>query len=169
MLEKYFSAPKTLDRLRGGPSGPYIDGFAGALDRDGYSQASAVGYLRAAAHLGRFLQRHGGTLADIDASRLEAFRRHLPRCRCPLSNGGRANHHVFFGAKHFRAHLFQTGICESNPSRLVSEAPRRRRIDSQAILSWRSRSTQHTRGGSQPMECAADTDVLARSSQSVWG
>ena len=30
MLEKYFSAPKTLDRLRGGLSGPYIDGFTDA-------------------------------------------------------------------------------------------------------------------------------------------
>ena len=34
MLEKYFSAPKTLDRLRGGLSGPHIDGFAAALKQD---------------------------------------------------------------------------------------------------------------------------------------
>ena len=32
MLEKYFSAPKTLRRLRGGISGPHIDGFADHLD-----------------------------------------------------------------------------------------------------------------------------------------
>jgi hypothetical protein len=30
MLEEYFSAPKTLRRLRTGPSGSYIDGFADA-------------------------------------------------------------------------------------------------------------------------------------------
>ena len=55
MLEKYFSAPKTLARLRSGPSGPYIDGFAEALERDSYSPLTAVRYLRAAAHFGRFL------------------------------------------------------------------------------------------------------------------
>lgn len=46
MLEKYFSAPKTLARLRWGPSGPYIDGFAEVLERDSYSQLTAVRYLR---------------------------------------------------------------------------------------------------------------------------
>jgi hypothetical protein len=47
MLDNYFCAPKTLRRLRAGPSGPYIDGFADALERDGYVHASAVRYLRA--------------------------------------------------------------------------------------------------------------------------
>jgi hypothetical protein len=35
MLERYATAPKTLKRLRSGPSGPYMDGFAAALERDG--------------------------------------------------------------------------------------------------------------------------------------
>ena len=83
MLEKYFSAPKTLARLRSGPSGPYIDGFAEALERDSYSPLTAVRYLRAAAHFGRFLQRRSGSLAEIDASTLDAFYRHLSRCHCP--------------------------------------------------------------------------------------
>src|SRR6266545_7837892 len=38
MLEEYFCAPKTLARLRTGLSGPYIDGFADALEQDGYSR-----------------------------------------------------------------------------------------------------------------------------------
>ena len=83
MLEKYFSAPKTLARLRSGPSGPYIDGFAGALERDSYSPLTAVRYLRAAVHFGRFLRRGGGSPAEIDASTLDAFYRHLSRCHCP--------------------------------------------------------------------------------------
>ena len=66
MLEKYFSAPKTLRRLRGGISGPHIDAFADDLEREGYAPASAVRYLRAAAHLGCFVQRKGGVLKDID-------------------------------------------------------------------------------------------------------
>jgi hypothetical protein len=39
MLEKFFSAPKTLRRLRGGISGPHIDAFADNLERDGYAPA----------------------------------------------------------------------------------------------------------------------------------
>jgi site-specific recombinase XerD len=116
MLEKYFSAPKTLARLRAGLSGPHIDDFADALKQDGYSQASAVRYLRAAAHLGQFQQRHHSGLTDINASALDAFRRHLPRCRCPQSNGGKMNHHVCFGAKRFYAHLLQKGVCQRDPN-----------------------------------------------------
>ena len=48
MLETYFAAPKTLGRLRAGPSGAYLDGFAALLERDGYRAATAVRYLRAA-------------------------------------------------------------------------------------------------------------------------
>lgn len=113
MLETYFSAPKTLARLRTGLSGPHIDGFADALEQDGYSQASAVRYLRAAAHFGQFLHKRRRTLADVDAATLTAFRSHLPRCHCPLSNGGRINHHVFFGAKRFHRHLCRAGVCQA--------------------------------------------------------
>jgi len=115
MLETYFSAQKTLARLRTGPSGPHIDGFADALEQDGYSPASAVRYLRAAAHLGHFLHRRRRTLADVDAGTLKAFCRHLPRCGCPLSNGGTANHHVVFGAKRFYLHLCRVGVCHARP------------------------------------------------------
>jgi site-specific recombinase XerD len=115
MLETYFSAQKTLARLRTGPSGPHIDGFADALEQDGYSSASAVRYLRAAAHLGHFLHRRRRTLADVDAETLKAFRSHLSRCHCPLSNGGTVNHHVFFGAKRFHHHLCRTGVCQAKP------------------------------------------------------
>jgi hypothetical protein len=59
MLETYFSVPKTLFRLRSGISGPHIDAFADDLERDGYAPSSAVRYIRAAAHLGYFVQRRG--------------------------------------------------------------------------------------------------------------
>lgn len=111
MLEEYFSAPKTLRRLRTGPSAPYIDGFAAALRENGYSAASAIRYLRAAAHLGHFLASRGLSFAAIDAGILERFRRHLPDCCCPLSNGGTVNHHVVFGVKRFHRYLVQVGVC----------------------------------------------------------
>ena len=115
MLETYFSAQKTLARLRTGPSGPHIDGFADVLEEEGYSPASAVRYLRAAAHFGHFLHRRHRTLADVEAGALEAFRSHLRRCHCPLSNGGTVNHHVCFGAKRFYRHLCRTGVCHAEP------------------------------------------------------
>src|SRR5437667_6671212 len=99
MLEKYFSAPKTLRRLRGGISGPHIDAFADNLERDGYTPASAVRYIRAAAHLGCFVQRKGGGLADIDFNTLDTFGRHLRRCRCPHFKRGKIGYHSPFGVK----------------------------------------------------------------------
>jgi site-specific recombinase XerD len=110
MLETFFSAPKTLRRLRCGPTGPYIDSFAGALESAGYSKASAIRYLRNAAHLGQFLQRNGGDLAALDANTLQSFRRHLSRCHCPLSNGGRTDHHTHFGVRCFYNYLVQRGV-----------------------------------------------------------
>ena len=112
MIEKYFSAPKTLRRLRAGLSGPHIDGFAEALERGGYSHATAIRYLRAAAHLGCFVQRKSAALADINASTLEDFRRHLTSCRCPQSNGGRTGYHAQFGVKLF---LPPASIAKQNP------------------------------------------------------
>ncbi len=156
MLETYFSARKTLARLRTGPSGPHIDGFADALEREGYSRASAVRYLRAAAHVGHFLQRRRRTLADVDASTLETFRRHLARCRCPSSNGGTANHHVWFGAKRFHLHLCRTGVCHAQPV-LPTQNP-----EPALIASFREWFRRH-RGAAAPtirQYCRGAADLL---------
>jgi site-specific recombinase XerD len=120
MLEIYYSAPKTLARLRAGPSEPYIDGFAASLAHAGYASSSAVRYLRAAAHLGHFLQSQEKTFADIEAGVAETFRQHLARCRCPASNGGRLNHHTFFGIKRFHRYLIEIGVCTAEPVRTVA-------------------------------------------------
>ena len=114
MLETYFVAPKTLRRLRTGPSGPYMDGFAGSLEQEGFSHACALRYLRAAAHLGHFLQQHGRTLTNIDSSTAMVFFHHFGSCRCPDSNGGKRNHHTYFGAKRYREYLVQIGVCQDD-------------------------------------------------------
>lgn len=155
MLEEYFSAPKTLARLRAGLSGPHIDGFADALERDGYSQGSAVRYLRAAAHLGQFQQRQHKILADIDASTLDEFGQHLRRCRCPLSNGGKVNHHVLFGVKRFHGYLSETGVCE--PDLIVEVNP-----EPVLIASFRDWFRKH-RGATEPTlrhYCRDATEML---------
>ena len=123
MLEKYFSAPKTLRRLRGGISAPHIDGFADHLEREGYAPSSAVRYIRAAAHLGCFVQRKCGGLADIDLNTLAAFSQHLRRCRCPHFKRGKISYHAHFGVKLFRQHLVGCGICASEPVQDAADAP----------------------------------------------
>src|ERR1700721_671614 len=65
MLETYFSASKMLGHLRSGPSGRYLDDFAAVLERQGYSPATAVRYLRAAAHLGHVMAEGGGGSDDM--------------------------------------------------------------------------------------------------------
>ena len=115
MLETYFSAPKTLRRLRNGISGPHIDAFAEDLERDGYAPASAVRYIRAAAHLGCFVHRKGGGLADIDFNMLDCFGLHLRRCRCPHFKRGKIGYHSLFGVKLFHRHLVGCGICLIEP------------------------------------------------------
>jgi integrase len=110
MLETYFSASKLVVHLRSGPSGPYLDGFAATLERQGYSVDTAVRYLRAAAHLGHVVARQGALPNHID---LAVFSKHLCTCRCPRAMGGRGNHHTSYGARLFRQHLVATGVCRS--------------------------------------------------------
>ena len=123
MLETYFSAPKTLRRLRSGISGPHIDAFADDLERDGYAPSSAVRYIRAAAHLGCFVQRRGRVLADIDFNTLHAFDCHLRRCRCPHFKRGKISYHARFGVKLFHQLLVERGICSSEPVRDAQTDP----------------------------------------------
>ena len=121
MLETYFSAAKMLGHRRNGPSGPYLDGFAAALERQGYSSATAVRYLRAAAHVGHVLAEQRAGLGDID---LAAFEEHLRSCRCPRARGGRRNHHTVYGAKLFRRHLVELGVCRAAAAAVEPAVPK---------------------------------------------
>jgi site-specific recombinase XerD len=123
MLERYFVAPKTLRRLRAGISGPHIDAFADDLERDGYAPASAVRYIRAASHLGCFVQRKDGALEDIDLKLLDAFCRHLRRCRCPHFKRVKISYHAQFGVKLFYRHLVRHGVCGDESEQSQNQTP----------------------------------------------
>jgi site-specific recombinase XerD len=143
MLDTYLVAPKTLKRLRSGPSGVFIDDFADALERDGYSAASVIRYLRAADHLGRFMLAQGRTLADTGPETPEIFFRHLPACTCPEANGGTVNHHVYFGARRFREYLIEIGVCQDNKPSIAE-------IREPAIVGSFRRWLQKHRGAKAP-------------------
>jgi site-specific recombinase XerD len=111
MIEQYFSAPKTLQRLRSGPCGAYLDGFVESLLRDGYPPTTIRRSLRAATHLGVFLTRRRQSVADLDAATLRAFGRHLWHCRCRRSSGRRTGFHGRFAAQRFYRYLIARGLC----------------------------------------------------------
>jgi len=123
MIEKYFSYPTTLRRLRAGLCGNHIDGFAGTLEKQGYAHATAIRYLRAAAHLGSFLQRQDRILEDVDGRLLEAFGRHFSRCRCSRYNGRKTGYHARFGVKLFFRYLVQQRVCQSLPTDVINDPP----------------------------------------------
>ena len=109
MLTIYFQSPFTLERLRSGPSGPYLDGFAHKLHLAGYSQGAGQRLLRAAAHLGVWGQANDNPIKSFNKDTLVSFRHHLSSCCCPRSNGGRGPN-VFFGAKRFFEYLHRIGV-----------------------------------------------------------
>jgi site-specific recombinase XerD len=106
--------------MRAGLCGTHIDGFASTLEKQGYAHATAIRYLRAAAHLGSFLRRKGRTLEDVDGRLLEAFGRHFSRCRCSRFNGRKTGYHARFGVKRFYRYLVQQGVWRSLPANDVT-------------------------------------------------
>src|SRR5258708_21411365 len=106
MLDNYFSASKMLGHLRSGPSGLHLDGFAAALKRQGYTDDTAVRYVRAAAHLGHVLSGRGGFPRDID---FQAFSEHLRTFRFPRAKGGPHKHPTIYAALLFRPYPLE--IC----------------------------------------------------------
>ena len=112
MLTIYFKSPFTLERLRSGPSSPYLDGFAHKLYLAGYSQRVAQNYLRVAAHLGVWGQVNGSPIGSLNKDSLASFQHHLPSSCCPKSNGARGPN-VFFRAMQFLEYLRQAGVVSS--------------------------------------------------------
>ncbi len=161
MLETYFSAPKTLRRLRGGISGPHIDAFADDLEREGYAPSSSVRYIRAASHLGCFVQRKGGVLKDIDLTLLDSFRSHLRRCRCPHFKRGKISYHAQFGVKLFHHHLVGRGVCpcESVPN-LAPHPP--------LVIAFCDWFRTHRREGTDSAALRSRCDFSSATSQPVW-
>jgi hypothetical protein len=156
MIERYFSAPKTTRRLRAGLSGPFIDGFAEALQQQGYSHSMAVCSLHAASHIGWFVQRRGGVLSDMNEATMEAFGRHLLRCRCyQLHNRRKTGYHARFGVKRFHRYLIKLGICVDNPA---TNNPAAEPLLVAAFRDWLFR----------PVECPGCSSVSTGSFQPVW-
>ena len=100
MSERGFKRLSTFQRLRGGPAGPFLDGFAESLLAQGYALDTRGSYLHAAAHVVEWAARGRTAITALDEALLTRFMRHLPRCRCRgCTPGGRK------GVR-FRVHAF---------------------------------------------------------------
>jgi len=107
MLERFIK-PRFLERLCSGPGGPYVEGFAKYLSEASYNHWSGRNFLYAAAHLVGWTQRKGVAITKLDEERLERFRKHVRRCRCPGPNGGKGKD-VRVGCRLFLNYLRQIG------------------------------------------------------------
>ena len=120
MISKYFEGPEVVQRFRTGCMGPWIDGFAEMLSESGFTYHTIRGHLRAAVHLGRWMDDRKIVLASLDNDVASCFRRHLPRCRCNVRSKG------FFrrtmpAIDILLAHLRRLGVIQGNA--LVADRP----------------------------------------------
>ncbi len=77
----YFATAMAGDRLRSGVLAGHLDGFAAWLWDSGYSPATGLPYLRAAACFSRWLDDKGVGERDVDEERCRQFLRHRRRRR----------------------------------------------------------------------------------------
>ena len=109
MLENYFKLHRALQRLRAEPTGRYMDDFAKTLHMQGYGIWSGQAYLRAAAHLGIWMERQRVSVIKLDEEVIREFAGHLPSCHCLAKNRGIYDDAVI-GARHFLDHLRDAAV-----------------------------------------------------------
>lgn len=114
MLEKYIARRFALDRYRASAVGPYIDGFAATLLRQGYAWQTGRACLYYAMHLGRWMARRGLAVETLDDHLVAEFEGHLAMCDCP---GERSRSHVRAGSRvrAFLAYLRERGVAAPAP------------------------------------------------------
>jgi integrase/recombinase XerD len=105
-LLDFIDAPKIIASYRDGPLGSYIDGFAGFLHREHYTQESGTAYLNSARHLGQWMEAKRIRVKDLDETVIQQFDRHLSQCRCRQRPRTRS----LIGARHFLRHLRDIGV-----------------------------------------------------------
>jgi len=88
MLELYLRRPFSMAKFRAGPCGRYIDGFAAALSKAGYTQDTGSSCIRHAAHLTVWSGLRGIGIESLDEQVVADFDAHLPKCRCPGQRAG---------------------------------------------------------------------------------
>ncbi|MGD0919638.1 MAG: site-specific integrase [Thermodesulfobacteriota bacterium] len=73
MIERFYSRPETIARLRSGPLGSHIDGFTETLSKQGYSFDVITKKIRAVGKIGRWLSQGQVDLVALDEQRIIEF------------------------------------------------------------------------------------------------
>ena len=73
MIDQLFSTPETIVRLRAGPLGKYVDGFAEELSAQGYSPSTVRQKIRWVGRLNQWLGEKQVDTADLDEERVAEF------------------------------------------------------------------------------------------------
>jgi len=115
MRDTYFKAPYAVVYSRPGPAAPFLDDFAESLHLEGYAVRTVWRHLRAAAHLGVWMQTEGIACAALDDRRIDTFIGHLSACTCVRGNRG-VYREARAGVRVFLAHLRDRGIVPPAPS-----------------------------------------------------
>lgn len=103
MLDRFFADPKAVERLRQGPFGTYLDSFAAEVSAMGYQRSTVRLQLWLLRDLGRWLERRGVLISDLDESILERF---VVRC----GQRGRLSRGAARTVQRFLDHLRAQGI-----------------------------------------------------------
>ena len=109
MLSTYFENSRTIEQLRSGPADFYLDGFANHLHLDGYAPETARRYLRAAVHLGLWVDTVNCLIEDLNEEFLATFASHLPCCACNRASKDKSPD-IIIGAQHFFNYLRRLGV-----------------------------------------------------------
>jgi len=119
MLEHYFKTQSALVHTRPGPAGPFLEGFAEVLAKEQFAVVTVEGNLRAAAHLGTWMESKGLSIRDLDDPLFMEFIRHLANCSCftGVSCNRAKNREVRAGARRFLAHLRRLGGVSPAPAK----------------------------------------------------
>lgn len=108
MLTTYFKHPFTLQKLRSGPAGLYLDDYASHLTEQGYSWTTARRHLRAVGRFSTWAQTAGLSSQDLGAEALEQFKDAL-EAKGSLRYPSGLYHNTFAGTKPFVIFLQATG------------------------------------------------------------
>src|ERR1051325_1661917 len=92
MIEKFFTQPTTLSRLKSGLFGPHLPTVANALHQAGYSTGTIRLHLRAADHFGAWLLKQKIDISSVNDSVVERYVQGLGRLRSGCSPDGRLPH-----------------------------------------------------------------------------
>lgn len=79
MMDRFFTQPELINRLRLGPLGPYLDQFAASLQEQGFAPAIIRRYLHGADCFGHWLSSQGLGPADAHEATVQRYHSTLSR------------------------------------------------------------------------------------------